>query len=90
MTFQGFIDWVIYSSENPDKLSLTIRGFLVGILPVLAFVFPHVDFAPVIESFVALVSQLLGLVSISMMIYGGIRKLWTTYKGTNAVINSGL
>lgn len=88
MTLKGFKDWIIYSSNNSDKLSLTIRGVLVGLIPVVGYVFHGFDFSPVIENIITFVKALLSLVSISMVVYGGIRKLWTTYKGTNAVVNS--
>jgi len=37
-----FFTWLTTSSANPAKTSLAIRGILVGIVPTLVWILPHV------------------------------------------------
>jgi hypothetical protein len=36
------INWVVVSSENPQNVSLTLRGILIGAIPVVISVVPTV------------------------------------------------
>lgn len=85
---KSFLTWVLYSSTNADKISLTVKGAMVAIVPILMHFFPMADLSQLTEGIVMLVQQVLGLIATIMLVYGGIRKLVTTVRGTNAVLGS--
>lgn len=93
--------WLVRSSVDPRRTSLTIRMFLLAIVPYLVhavallcgfgFVCLGIDsewFATIIEVIENIVFWSLSIIAGIGMIYGAIRKVWTTVHGTNAVIES--
>jgi len=72
--------WV--SSVDSDRLSLTVRGLLVGLIPLLSIAFgvPAEAFNGVAEGIISLITSLLGLLSVGMTLYGATRKLVNTIK----------
>jgi len=85
--------WLLYSSSNREKISMSIKG-AVGTLIVAASIFLGDINVPllgeninaVIDAIFATIQAAVGLVSAIMMIVGSIRKVITTYKGTNDVV----
>ena len=66
------------SSTDPNKLSLTIRGILLAILPII-MVFTgltEAEIQPIIDGIVQLVFLLTAIVSAGQVVYGAIRKLY--------------
>jgi hypothetical protein len=37
------INWLVVSSANPEKVSLTVRGAIVGIIPLIIMTFTMLD-----------------------------------------------
>lgn len=84
---QNFFNWIITSSADPMKISLALRGFLVGLIPVLMtmaaascslFAGLCVDsslISPFIEGLVNVVKTALELVAGGMFLWGIIRKI---------------
>ena len=89
MTFKQLVSWVAFSSKNPEKVSLTLKGALVGISTIAIYFFPTADFSTVVDSVVTLVQQSLAIVSTIMVVVGGIRKVVRSIRGDNAVLNKG-
>lgn len=89
-----FWNWLVRSSADPNKLSTTVKGFLLGVLPllVLAFGMAHVNLdserlTVIINDLALVIQYALGTVSAAVSVYGLIRKLVKTLNGTNAVLN---
>jgi hypothetical protein len=86
-------NWLVFSSADPKRVSLTLRGFLVALATyttVLAGI-AHVQLpsdliTQLIEGVVSLVQQLLMLVSTAITIIGIVRKIAKTFAGTNKVL----
>lgn len=81
--------WLIKSSSDPQKMSLTVKSILVGVIPFLALVGVDTSHLPQgVDFLVGAVEQALIIVSAVTALIGFARKLKTTVLGTNAVLNS--
>jgi uncharacterized membrane protein (GlpM family) len=85
--------WLVKSSADSEKLSLTIKGTLLGIVPVAIYLFGafNIEVASdqltsAIDGIVVLIGVFAGIVSAVQIAVGVIRKIWTTFEGTNSVI----
>lgn len=72
---------LIGSSVDPEKLSLTVKGVLVGIVPVAAFLVKaysgiELDQNLVLEA----VDQVAKVVSATMVLLGLVRKIYVYFK----------
>jgi|GEM_PF-2883593 len=84
--------WIVLSSANPSEVSLTIKGALVGALPLImaGIGLAHLNIGqdaitPIFDTIASIVQGLLTLVSLGVMLYGMLRKVWLSIKGTNQV-----
>lgn len=82
--FKVFIDSIIVSSQDPAKLSLTVRGLLVQALPVIMLVLQafgigaiEADIAAIIEGVTNLIAIVLTFIGVAMSTWGIVRKLGT-------------
>lgn len=85
--------WLVYSSTNSAKLSASIKGAIATVLVVVSTLAGDVNISllgdnvnQIIDGALAGVQALVGLVSSVYMVFGLVRKIVTTLKGTNAVI----
>jgi len=90
-------NWLIKSSADADRISLTVKGSLLSIIPIAIFVFKAFNIEVgsdqlnlVTDSIVALIGIFAALVSSVQIAVGMIRKIWTTLDGTNSVITASL
>lgn len=86
-------NWLVKSSADADKISLTVKGGLLSIIPIAIFVFKAFNIEigtdqlnSVADSVVALIGIFAAIVSSIQIAVGMIRKIWTTLDGTNSVI----
>lgn len=91
---QKFLKWLVYSSANADQIGMTVKGALLGVVPALAFLLgvAHVKVGSdqlneVVDGVVMLLQTALTVVAAVVFLAGLGRKLWSTYKGENAVLN---
>lgn len=89
------LNWLIYSSTNADALSLTVRGFLMGVIPYLmiATKFSGIEVEQsalndAVNAVVEIIKYLGAGVSAVVFIIGLVRKVFYTFQGKNAVLNS--
>lgn len=86
--------WVVYSSENAGKISLTLRGLkwlipsLVIFLGVLHTPVTQDQLTALLEAVIAVIAALGTFISAMTFLYGLARKIFNTANGTNDVINS--
>ncbi len=82
------LEWLVWSSANPQKLSLTVRGALLALVPTfLGIVSAACGFGVVclgvdeqglnqlVEGFVALVQAFFALIAAGVFLWGLIRKI---------------
>ena len=78
---QKTIQWFLYSSANPEKIALTVKGVLVGVLPVLMLV-TNLD-GESANSFVNAIQNVvfytLSAVSSIGVAYGFLRKIYLSF-----------
>lgn len=80
-----FWNWLVVSSADPEKYSLTIKAVGAGLVTVLTVVLgfariPAGDFTPVVDGLVVVVQAFFGLVSALAFLYGVFRKLYLTWQ----------
>lgn len=82
-----FFKWLVLSSSNPTKISLTIKGFLTSVVAMaVIFGYNPSDLSPIAENITKLVESLLTVVGIVSFLVGAIRKVKKTSEGTNPVL----
>lgn len=92
-----FLAWLVFSSKDPQKVSLTVKAALTAGLTVigttLAFLgienVPSADLQYVADNIVLIVNAILMTVSGVVGLYGVLRKLYRTLVGENKVVNEG-
>lgn len=92
---KNFINWFLFSSKDANKLSLTVKAAITGVITyVVLFAnvfhmnFTADSFSPLVEAVGKVVEYGLMLGSSIGTIVGFFRKIDRTNNGTNAVINS--
>ena len=90
-----FLDWLVVSSADPQKLSATVTGFLFGLIPLAAFFanIPGVNIPDqaTLTVTINMIGQVVvyvgGAITALYSAYGLLRKIWRTWNGTNEVLN---
>ena len=80
--------WIVYSSTDPSKIALTVKGVggsVITVLIILAGI-THVqlqsaDLTAILDGIVQTITALLGVVSAFATVYGAVRKVWITVSG---------
>ena len=87
------VGWLILSSANADKLSLSFKGALMSIIPLILFFADSLDIQAstssiqtTIDLTASIIVVLGGAISSMVTAYGLIRKIFRTLNGTNEVI----
>lgn len=81
-----FIDWLMISSANPNKTALTVKGFLIGIIPIFMLLFNFMgiqigeeQIKETIDGIELLIILVFGIMSLVMTGWGLIRKIYFTF-----------
>jgi hypothetical protein len=85
--FNTLVRWIVVSSNNPQEISLTIKGVLVGLVPyVMVFIgLAHLNVGQdqltgIIDGGATVLQDVLMLISAAMTFWGMARKVWITIK----------
>ena len=77
-----FIDWFIISSANPEKLAATVKGLILGALPIILIVSKMLgleigesDVGLVVQAIENVIIYVFGTISAIIFIYGFFRKI---------------
>lgn len=85
--FDSFIAKLLVSSKNPSQLSLTIKGVLVGFVPLLMLLtgLTEADINALIDTVVQVAFYATAIISAVQVAYGLPRKIqmgrWTSWRG---------
>ena len=89
-----FYAWLTQSSVNPDETSLAVRGTLLGfssyallIANVLHVSVNIGQYTNAVDTIATLLGLALTVYHSAAALYGFGRKIYTTFKGTNLVLN---
>jgi len=88
------INWLLYSSKDANKIGLTIKG-LSAFVPTIMVMFGLAQLnvsqdsvLGFIDAIAVLVTATLSVITAGLTVWGFVRKIISTFKGTNEVINS--
>jgi len=86
-------NWVVYSSADSKKFSLTLKGIAAFVITLLSFRYGiqnvqilNENVSVLVDAVVAFVQDAVTLVSIIATIYGAVRKVVLTAKGEAATL----
>lgn len=78
-------NWLVKSSADPAKVSLTVKGILTGAIPAIIFIAPSLglpinseNIGSVTDLISAVVQYILGVIASLVTIYGLFRKIKNT------------
>jgi len=77
MDFEKIVAWFVTSSQDPKKLSLTVKGALLAVAPFVMYFtgFTDADFNQFVEAIVAFVFAATTAVSALQIAFGLLRKV---------------
>jgi hypothetical protein len=86
---ERFANWIVFSSKDSRKISLSVKAGLTGVITVLAILnFDTSSMPEIVDMTAKVVEQALLLVSAVATLYGFIRKVKLTRLGENDVLNN--
>lgn len=80
-----FISWLVYSSENPENFSLTLKGAVATLLPVVLILASQLGFSLDGANAEALVLSVITIATTAVSLFGLVRKLVNTFKEKEVV-----
>lgn len=87
----NLIHWVVASSANPNAVSLTVRGALLGSIPAIMYVVgvAHLNLGQdqitaVFDAVAGFLQALLTVVAMGLTLYGAVRKIWLSLFATSS------
>lgn len=90
---KNFFTWLVASSADPNKVSLTVTSALTALIPYGIFLsgithhsLDAADAGAVVAAIGTLVQVLLTAVSVCLFLYGLIRKIYLSLTGRNAAM----
>jgi uncharacterized membrane protein len=75
-----FIKWLVISSADPSKVSLTVRGALLSIIPTVILIAQMLHMEWSLEQLTQLVEGITAIIATALTLFGLIRKLVLTLK----------
>lgn len=83
---KNFINWLVYSSENPQSFSLTLKGAVATLLPVVILLVQQLGFTLDVANTEAFILSVISILTTAVTLIGLIRKLINTYLGKEVVV----
>ncbi len=87
-------NWLVYSSEDANKISLFIKG-VIGFVPSIVVFLNMIHITVSADILVALLQQIIVIITATGTLFGAlvggyglVRKLINTLKGNNDVLNN--
>ena len=85
---KNFINWLVTSSADSSKISLTVKSFLVGVGLLITYAvnlgLVHVGFLPAeynqfVDAVIQIIQSTATVITSLAFVYGFVRKLWLTF-----------
>jgi hypothetical protein len=80
-----FVSWLVYSSEYPENFSLTLKGAIATLLPVVLLLASQLGFSLDGANVEALVLSVITIATTAVTLFGLVRKLVNTFKEKEVV-----
>lgn len=81
-----FLNWLVFSSENPQETAMTIQGILVLQIPLVISFLQTAGINIVETQVTAYVTMSIGVMGAILTIVGIVRKLINTYSDKEVVV----
>lgn len=81
----AFINWLVVSSEDPTKVSLTVKGSLIAAIPMLVVLSQMLRLNWSQDQLALIVEGVSTIVSSFLVLFGLLRKLYYSIYPSNAV-----
>lgn len=78
--------WLVYSSENPENFSLTLKGAVATLLPVALLLAQQLGFSLDGSNVEAFILSVVAVLTTAVTLFGLIRKMVNTFNGKEAVV----
>lgn len=90
--FTKIYEWIVWSSTNAEKWSLTAKAFvggtaLLGLLSMFGIVLPTDDISSLVDQIVLVLQAIATASTAVVTAYGLLRKIVKTVKGENDLLN---
>jgi len=79
------LTWLVYSSENPENFSLTLKGAALTLLPVVLLLANQLGFSLDGVNAEQFVLSVITVCTTAITLIGAIRKVINTFNGTKTV-----
>jgi len=80
-----FLNWLVFSSENPDNIALTVKGIALMAVPAVLTITSQFGLSVNETNIVAIISQTTTTLAAGLTVIGLIRKLINTFAGKKVV-----
>jgi len=81
-----FLNWLVFSSENPNRVAFTIKGFLLMAVPVVINMLQQFGVKFAEQRAVDIISSITIVISSLLTLYGLGRKLINTFSDKEVVV----
>ena len=82
---KNLISWIVYSSENPEKFSLTLKGALATVLPVALLLAQQLGFSLDSSNVEAFILSVITILTTAVTLFGLVRKLVNIFREKEVV-----
>lgn len=79
------LNWFIYSSENPENFSLTLKGALATLLPVVLLLAQQLGFSLDGSNVEQYILSVITILTTLITLFGLVRKMVNTFKEKEVV-----
>lgn len=80
-----FINWLVYSSENPSSFSLTLKGIVATIFPIVIMLVQQLGFTFDTGKVEAFILSIIAICTTAITLVGAVRKIYNTMSDKKVV-----
>ena len=80
-----FWAWLVTSSADPNSVALTVRGWMVSIVPILMYLLHNPNLSSLPDDVYSIVIGVLAVVSTVATLIGLVRKIILSFSGSSQV-----
>lgn len=83
---KNFLNWLVFSSENPENFSLTLKGAVATLLPVIILLVQQLGFSLDGVNIEQYILSAITVLTTFVTLVGLVRKLYNTYSQKEVVV----
>lgn len=82
---KNILNWLIYSSENPENFSLTLKGAVATIFPIAILLIQQLGFSLDTQNAQEFILSIITVCTTIITLFGAIRKVINTFSNKKTV-----